>query len=223
MKNTHIKISPSILSADFSILGQECFATQQAGADMLHIDVMDGHFVPNLSFAFPVIRSIRPKTNLPFDVHLMISNPLLYIDAFAKSGADWITFHIECDSDTQKTIDRIKSFDKKVGIALKPNTAVEKVMPYIDQLDMVLVMTVEPGFGGQRFMPEMCSKLNTLNEYKKQHNLTLELQVDGGIDCTTAPIVACHGATILVAGSAIFSKEDYAQAIQALHESLPTS
>lgn len=211
-----IKISPSILSADFSRLGQEVSAMEAAGADMIHIDVMDGHFVPNISYGMPVIKSLRPVTGLTFDVHLMISDPLRYLPEFVKSGADMITFHLEADSDARQVIDEIHRLGKKAGISIKPGTPAQALLPYMADIEMALVMTVEPGFGGQKFMPQMMEKLRILREYCQKNHLSVDLQVDGGIDLATAPIAVENGANVLVAGSALFGKPDYREAVAQL-------
>ena len=211
------KISPSILSADFSKLGADCKPVLDAGADMLHIDVMDGHFVPNISFGVPVLKSLHKA--LPdafYDVHLMISHPEQYAEAFVKAGASLLNFHIECDDDIQETIDTIKGLGCKVGMTIKPDTPVEEIAYYIDQLDLVLVMSVEPGFGGQKFMPSALDKLRWLNAERERRGLKFMLEVDGGVDAKTAPECVAAGADVLVAGSAIYGAADPAAAVRAL-------
>ena len=210
-------ISPSILSADFSHLGADCRMVLDAGAQMLHYDVMDGHFVPNISFGVPVLKSLHKA--LPdafYDVHLMITHPQQYAEAFAKAGASLLNFHLECDDDIQETIDAIKAQGCKVGMTIKPGTPVEELGYYLDQLDLVLVMSVEPGFGGQKFMPSALDKLRWLKAEKDRRGLKFLLEVDGGVDSTTAPQCVEAGADILVAGSAVFGAADPAAAVQHL-------
>ena len=213
---TVIKISPSVLASDFSSLGAEAKRMEDCGADYLHLDVMDGRFVPNITFGAPVIGSIRNKTNLVFDVHLMIDTPLDYIEDFKKSGADIIVFHIESSSPVQETVDKIISCGCKAGISVKPNTPVEEVFPYLDKLDMVLVMTVEPGFGGQSFMYETMDKIKTLRSEIKRRGLSTDIQVDGGINDKTVETAAAAGANVFVAGSAVFGAADASEAIESL-------
>lgn len=209
-------ISPSILASDFSRLAEEVISIENAGADLVHIDVMDGMFVPNITLGAPVIRCLKGKTALPFDVHLMIEEPIRYINDFASAGADIITFHIEAAKDVRATIDKIKEAGCKPAISIKPNTPADVVFPYLDELYMVLVMTVEPGFGGQSFMPETMPKVKAIREEANKRNIDLRIQVDGGIDDKTVTEATKNGADVLVAGSYIFKSQDRKAAIEKL-------
>jgi len=203
-----IKISPSILSADFSKLGEEIKALEVAGADYIHIDVMDGHFVPNLTIGPEVIKNLRPVTKLPFDVHLMITPVDPLIESFAKAGADIITFHPEATSNIKNTIEKIKSFKKKVGISLKPKSEIKLIENYLAEIDLILIMSVEPGFGGQKFMPEVLSKLKSLKQLVNSKKLSIDLEIDGGINFTNSKDAIEAGANVLVSGSTIFKENN---------------
>lgn len=208
-----IKISPSVLTADFMSLGDSIKKLENAGVDMLHLDVMDGIFVPNISFGMPVVKSIREFTKLPLDVHLMIDRPHRYIEEFAKY-ADILGFHFEAGSDNAETLKRIRKLGCKSCITIKPATPANKVFDLLDLCDMVLVMSVEPGFGGQKFMPEALEKLAALKEECCRRNLNIDLEVDGGINAETAPLAIKSGATVLVAGNYIFSAQDMEQRVK---------
>ena len=210
-------VSPSILSADFGKLGADCRMVLDAGAQMLHYDVMDGHFVPNISFGVPVLKSLH-KT-LPdafYDVHLMIRRPLQYIKPFCAAGANLLTFHIEAESPVEQTIQAIHDEGCRAALCIKPATPPEAVFPYLDALEMVLVMSVEPGFGGQKFMPAAVEKIAAIRAEAQRRGLSTDIEVDGGIDAATAPLCAAAGANVLVAGSAVFGAKDPAAAMSAI-------
>ena len=207
-----MKVAPSLLSCDFAKMGEEVVRVDQAGADLIHLHVMDGHFVPNITIGPGIVSAVRPFTKLPFDVHLMIDDPLDYIDAFANAGADIITFHIEARSDPLATIEKIR----QKGI--KPKTPVEAVFPYLDQLYMVLVMTVEPGFGGQSFMADMMPKVTALKNECKKRELDVLIEVDGGISEKTVGAAAAAGADICVSGTGVFKAKDMKEAIRFLQD-----
>ncbi|MEA5058336.1 MAG: ribulose-phosphate 3-epimerase [Anaerotignum propionicum] len=213
-----IYLSPSMLSIDFAKIGEQLAIIEQAGTPYIHLDVMDGVFVPNISFGIPVIKGIRKASNMVFDAHLMIVEPEKYVEEFRKAGADIINFHMEATEDPKKVIDLIHSTGAKAGITIKPNTPVEAVKPYLADLEMVLVMTVEPGFGGQKFMENQVPKICKLALWKEEMNLGYDIQVDGGITQDNVRIVLDAGANVIVAGSAVFDKEDIAKAAKDFFE-----
>ena len=206
-----ILIAPSILSANFSKLGEEIQSVERYGADWIHIDIMDGHFVPNLTIGPVVVKSVRPVTKLPFDVHLMIDNPEKYVESFVKAGADIITFHIEAVSEPKEIIKLIRYFKKKVGVSIRPKTGIASIEPVLPMVDMVLIMTVEPGFAGQEFILDCLPKIEALRKIFKK-----DIQVDGGINASTAAEVRNCGANVIVAGTAVFGTKNYAEAIRGL-------
>ena len=203
-----IKISPSILSADFSQLGNEIKRLEEGGADLIHVDVMDGHFVPNLTIGPPVIKALRKYSSIPFDVHLMISPVHKYIKDYADAGANIITIHPEATTNLMESIDHIKKLNKKVGVSLNPDTETNIIIDYLDKIDLVLIMSVFPGFGGQKFIPEVVEKIKQLNEIKKRRNLSFDIEVDGGINFSNSKTVVNAGANILVSGTTIFKENN---------------
>ena len=211
-----LHIAPSVLACDFAEMGAAVRAIDTAGADAVHLDVMDGMFVPNISFGFPIIAALRPHTKLPFDVHLMINEPIRYLDRFREAGADWITVHYEACTDVKATLSAIRALGCRVGLSIKPNTAVKEIYPLLQYCDMVLVMTVEPGFGGQALIPACIDKLAELKKEIVAQGLSVLLEVDGGINEKNAAEVKKAGADILVAGSSVFRAEDKRAAMNAL-------
>ena len=207
-------IAPSILSADFGRLAEEITDVERSGCDLIHVDVMDGHFVPNLTIGPPVIKWIRKTTCLPLDVHLMIDHPVRYVEEFKKAGSDWLTIHVEADPEAGGTLIQIKRLGMKAGMSLRPGTSIEKIFPYTAELDLVLIMTVEPGFGGQSFMPEMVEKVSALRS--KFRGI---ISVDGGINSETAKPCLKAGADVLVAGTAVFGHKSRKEAIDGLRSS----
>jgi ribulose-phosphate 3-epimerase len=209
-----VKIAPSILSANFAKLGEEILDVERGGADYIHVDVMDGHFVPNITIGPLIVEAIRPITKLPLDVHLMIENPDTYIEAFANAGADYITVHVEACPHLHRTIQLIKSFGIKAGVVLNPATPVVQIQHIIEDVDMVLLMTVNPGFGGQKFISSVLPKIAEVKRLADELNPNLEIEIDGGVNEETAKLCIEQGATVLVAGSAVYNQEDRAEAIR---------
>ena len=203
-----IQISPSILSADFSQLGNEIKRLEEGGADMIHVDVMDGHFVPNLTIGPPVIRALRKQCLLKFDVHLMISPVHKYIESYAEAGADIITIHPEATDDLEASILKIKQLNKKVGVSLNPESKIDLILDFLDKIDLVLIMSVNPGFGGQKFMPEVLEKIKKLNKIQDERNLNFDIEIDGGINFENYKKAIDAGANILVSGTTIFKSND---------------
>ena len=214
------KLSPSILSADFANLQRDVENIEQNGADWVHVDVMDGIFVPNITIGIPVVKALRPVTKLPLDVHLMIDRPIRYVEDFVKAGADWLTIHVEADQpqNTLEALDKIRALGCKAAISLKPKIPAQAAIPYLEKCDMILVMTVEPGFGGQSFMADQMPKLKQLRQMLDEVNPGCILQVDGGVDANTCSICKENGAEVLVAGSAYFKAEDRAAFVKKIQE-----
>ncbi|WP_053956949.1 ribulose-phosphate 3-epimerase [Inediibacterium massiliense] len=212
------KLAPSILSADFSNLLEDIKKVENAGADLLHIDVMDGHFVPNITIGPLILQSIKGKTNLPFDVHLMIENPDLYIEEFVKKGADIITVHVEACPHLHRTIQNIKSYGVKAAVSLNPATSLSTIEYILEDVDMVLLMSVNPGFGGQKFIPSVIDKIKKLRKMIQEKNLNVEIEIDGGVKIDNAKDVVKAGAHILVAGSAVFGADDVSKAVRRFKE-----
>lgn len=215
-------IAPSILSADFTKLGAEIAEVESAGVKLIHVDVMDGHFVPNLTIGPIVVKSLRPKTNLILDCHLMVNEPEKMIPWFAQAGADWITFHDEAAANAEQLIDQIHGLGKKAGISVRPGTPIEMIEPLLSKLDLVLVMSVEPGFGGQKFMPSSLHKCRWLAKQKQTHGYSFLISIDGGINLDTISDAKKSGAEVFVAGSAVFGEKDRTLAIQQLEQAAQT-
>ncbi len=213
-----IKISPSILSADFGNMERDIHGLKQAGAEYVHVDIMDGHFVPNLSMGFPMVSALRKVTDLVLDVHLMIDRPIRYVERFCEAGADILTIHVEADTEenTLEALRKIRACGVKAAVCVKPKTPAEAVLPYLDLCSLVLVMTVEPGFGGQSFMEDMMPKVAQIRKYIDERGLDCELEVDGGVNAVTGKTCIAAGANVLVAGSAYFKAEDPAQFVRGL-------